>query len=81
MLFDKKKKLKGGEVITDTPWPQDGDIYFWVRSDIGQICKSEWNESKNHLFRKSTGNCFRTRTEAQDAISREIAYVTSKEFK
>lgn len=81
MLFKKKtKKIKGGEVITEQPFPQDGDIYYWVRSDIGQICKSEWNDSHNHLFRKSTGNCFRTKAEAEDAISRVIAYMMGKEI-
>ncbi|MBO7720122.1 hypothetical protein J6S35_00585 [Candidatus Saccharibacteria bacterium] len=23
-------------------WPQNGDVYYWVRSDIGDICESEW---------------------------------------
>lgn len=50
-------------------WPQDGDVYFWVRSDIGMICHSEWaDEGPYHQFRKETGNCFRTRADARAAI-------------
>ena len=50
-------------------WPQDGDVYFWVRSDIGMVCHSEWaDDGPYHQFRKDTGNCFRTRADARNAI-------------
>ncbi len=49
--------------------PKNGDTYYWVRSDIGQICKSEWaSDAKRHEFRWSIGNTFRTRSDAEAAI-------------
>lgn len=61
-------------------WPQNGDIYFWVRSDIGDICMSEWADGvKKHEFKKSIGNIFKTRAEATVAIVRQQARVADKE--
>lgn len=70
----RRKKI---EQILETKktWPQDGDVYFWVRSDIGMICHSEWaDDGPYHQFRKDTGNCFRTRADAKEAISECISY-------
>lgn len=68
------------EVIKDcTDWPQNGDAYFWVRSDIGDICMSEWADGvKKHEFKKSIGNIFRTRSDAQVAIVRQQARVMDR---
>ena len=61
-------------------WPQNGDVYYWVRSDIGDICQSEWVDGlKKHEFKKSIGNVFRTRNDAQIAIVRQQARVADKE--
>ena len=61
-------------------WPQNGDVYYWVRSDIGDICESEWVDGlKKHEFKKSIGNVFRTRNDAQIAIVRQQARVADKE--
>ena len=61
-------------------WPQNGDVYYWVRSDIGDICQSEWVDGlKKHEFKKSIGNVFRTRADAQIAIVRQQARVADKE--
>ena len=55
-------------------WPQNGDIYFWVRSDIGDICMSEWADGvRKHEFKKSIGNIFRTRADAKEAILKQQA--------
>lgn len=60
---------------TKKTWPLDGDVYFWVRSDIGMICQSEWaDDGPYHQFRKDTGNCFRTRNDAYEAIGECMAY-------
>jgi hypothetical protein len=73
-MFKRKSKQEALPPIKHE-WPQDGDVYFWVRSDIGMICHSEWaNEGPYHQFRKDTGNCFRTRADAKNAISDCIAY-------
>lgn len=59
----------------EVKWPQDGDVYFWVRSDIGMICHSEWaDDGPYHQFRKETGNCFRTRADARAAIDKVKTY-------
>lgn len=38
---------------SDYIWkPKNGDTYYWVRSDIGMICKSEWaSGTPRHEFR------------------------------
>lgn len=62
-------------------WPQNGDVYYWVRSDIGDICQSEWVDGlKKHEFKKSIGNIFRTRADAQIAIVRQQALVGDREI-
>lgn len=64
-----------------TKWPQNGDVYFWVRSDIGDICQSVWMDNvPHHEFRKSIGNVFRTRLDAQIAIVRQQALVGDREI-
>ena len=51
-------------------WPQNGDKYYWVRSDIGDICESVWVDGLDkHEFRWSIGNIFRTVAEARLAIA------------
>ena len=62
-------------------WPQNGDVYYWVRSDIGDICESEWVDGlKKHEFKKSIGNVFRTRNDAQIAIVRQQALVGDRKI-
>ena len=62
-----------------TVWPQNGDAYFWVRSDIGDICMSEWaDDVPYHEFRKSIGNVFPTRASAREAIVRQQARVMDR---
>ena len=71
----KRKK----ETKDYTNWPQNGDVYFWVRSDIGDICMGEWADGvKKHEFKKSIGNIFRTRADAQVAIVRQQARVMDR---
>lgn len=71
-IFKKKTKPTGNTI---RQWPLNGDVYFWVRSDIGAICHSEWaDDVPYHQFRKDTGNCFRTRAEARDGVSRAIVH-------
>ena len=65
--------------ITNELWPQNGDIYYWVRSDIGDICMSEWADGVHkHEFKKSIGNVFRTRAEAKAAIVRQQAKIMDR---
>ena len=70
---------KTSKIKDYTNWPQNGDVYFWVRSDIGDICMSEWaDDVKKHEFKKSIGNIFKTRAEAKVAIVRQQARVMDR---
>lgn len=52
--------------MEERDWPKNGDLYYWVRSDIGDICKSRWIDGvKMHEFRWSIGNVFHTENEAR----------------
>ena len=76
MLF---KKPTTKPKTSSKTWPQDGDVYFWVRSDIGMICHSEWaDDGPYHQFRKDTGNCFRTRADAIQGKKDCIKYISQK---
>ena len=60
-------------------WPQNGDVYYWVRSDIGDICESEWVDGlKKHEFKKSIGNIFRSKADAAAAVIRQRARVEDR---
>ena len=58
--------------MEDSEWPQNGDVFYWVRSDTGDICESKWNEnSQSCRFRMDIGNVFRSRVDAREAIMRQ----------
>lgn len=53
-------------------WPQNGDCFYWVRSDTGDICAGMWiKESPSCRFRQSIGNIFRSKEDAKKAIARQ----------
>ena len=59
-------------------WPVNGDTYYWVRSDIGDICQSEWVDGvKKHEFKRSIGNIFRSSADAKAAIVEQQERVRS----
>lgn len=63
----------------ETEWPVNGDTYYWIRSDTGDICESEYivgNPSTE--FRVSIGNIFRSREDAKKAIARLQAKVADR---
>lgn len=53
----------------ETPWPQDGDKYYFIDSDSAIL---EWNYTHDcsDKMRRSFGNFFRTREEAEAALER-----------
>ena len=58
----------------ESDFPKNGDIYYWVRSDIGDVCKSEWSDGlRRHEFRRSIGNIFRSERDALAAVARQQA--------
>jgi hypothetical protein len=59
--------------MDESSFPQNGDVFYWVRSDTGDICESKWNEnSQSCRFRKSIGNVFRSQIDARNAKLRQI---------
>lgn len=59
--------------MDESGFPQNGDVFYWVRSDTGDICESRWNEnSQSCRFRKSIGNVFRSQIDARNAKYRQI---------
>lgn len=57
----------------ESEWPQNGDVFYWVRSDTGDICESRWNEnSQSCRLRWNIGNVFRSQLDARDAKMRQI---------
>lgn len=55
-------------------WPVNGDTYYWVRSDIGDICESKWVDGlRKHEFKRSIGNIFRSIADARLAIAKQQA--------
>lgn len=74
-IFKRKANLVVVNVAAsdkDMTWLGEGSTYYWVRSDIGQICKSKWDSKiPHHHFRMSIGNVFRTRRLAEQAIARQ----------
>lgn len=61
-------------------WPVNGDVYYWVRSDIGDICKSQWVDGiSHHEFKRSIGNIFRSIADARLAIAKQQAKAADAE--
>lgn len=66
--------LNSNTVLFSDKWPQNGDKYYWVSTNTGDICKSAWLDGVDVCeFRKSIGNVFRTRFGAKEAIARQQA--------
>jgi hypothetical protein len=64
----------------ESEWPQNGDTFYWVRSDNGDICQSKWNDnSQSCRFRLQIGNVFRSQLDAQNAKFRQIERAIDKE--
>ena len=53
--------------------------YYWVRSGLGDICETEYTDTDSDRFRKSIGNHFETRAEAEKAVEKLKAWKRLKE--
>lgn len=63
----------------ETEWPVNGDTYYWVRSDTGDICQSKYILGDlSTEFRESIGNMFRSKEDAKKAIVRQQAKVVDR---
>lgn len=50
-------------------FPQNGDTYYWISSNTGEICRSSWAGRNPYCqFRLSTGNVFGSWESAQAAL-------------
>ena len=55
-------------------WPQNGDKFYWVRSDTGTVCEGMWIDGLQSCeFRRSIGIVFRSRETAKSAIRMQQA--------
>lgn len=65
-----------GKNIETEEYPSNGEWFYWVRSDNGDICQSRWYDGSTYCqFRKSIGNVFKTANEAKFAIAKQQARV------
>lgn len=48
--------------------------YWWIRSGMGDICEATDGVSCHDNFRKSIGNCFETKEEAEKAVEKLKAF-------
>lgn len=53
--------------------------YYWLRSGIGDICETKDTDTENDKFRKSIGNYFSSREEAEQAVEKLKALTEAKE--
>lgn len=60
-------------------FPQNGDIYYWVSTNTGEICKSVWKSHNPYCqFRARTGNVFKSWEAAQAALAEHQNRVEDK---
>lgn len=53
-----------------TSWPAEGDTFYWIRSDTGDICESTYIHRKASVrFRESIGNMYRSIADAEEAVA------------
>ena len=65
--------MKKTKKTNNSEWPASGDVFYWVRSDTGDVCESHWCEnSMSCRFRLSIGNVFQSRKDAEHAIRSQI---------
>lgn len=58
----------------ENEFPMNGDKFYWVRSDTGDVCESIWlDNSDSCKFRQSIGNVFRSKVSARECIARQQA--------
>lgn len=53
--------------------------YWWIRSGMGDICEATDGVSCHDNFRKSIGNCFETKEEAEKAVEKLKAWKRLKD--
>lgn len=49
--------------VEEKEWPQIGDKY-WRISSKAMVCADTFNQAQKHIWRKASGNIFRTQKEA-----------------
>ena len=59
--------------------PEGPKEYHWLRSGLGDICETKDTGTENDKFRKSIGNYFETREEAEKAVEKLKAWKRLKD--
>jgi hypothetical protein len=66
MLLEMGTKNKVKDEGDDEEWPQRGDNWYCINSR-GGVSNIQWDDDDQDQFCKSTGNCYRTAEEAEEA--------------
>lgn len=76
-LFDGNE-LQGGATLESLTkeWEDYEELkeYYWLRSGLGDICKIEDTGTENDKFRKSIGNHFPSKEQAERAVEKLKAW-------
>lgn len=78
-IAEIEKKIIEKKVETGRWKPKEGDKY-WFINDIGDICKSTWNNYSIDIMRYAIGNLFETQEECEFAKEKLKVIAELKEF-
>lgn len=74
-----EKKIEEKKAETGRWKPEEGDKY-WFINDIGDICKSAWDNVNIDRKRYLIGNCYQTEEECKFAIEKLKVITELKEY-
>jgi hypothetical protein len=78
-IEDIENKIAKKKVETGRWKPEEGDTY-WFINDIGDICKSTWDNVNIDRKRYLIGNCYQTKEECEFAIEKLKVIAELKEY-
>jgi hypothetical protein len=78
-IADIENKIAKKKVETGRWKPEEGDTY-WFINDIGDICKSTWDNVNTDRKRYLIGNCYQTKEECEFAKEKLKVIAELKEY-
>ena len=75
-LQDELEQLKAAKIAAEQPkrWkPNIDEEYYIVSAEAGELIKTEWNDDALDEWYYLTGNCFKTKEEAEE-YKKQIEY-------
>jgi hypothetical protein len=79
-IEDIENKIAKKKVETGRWKPEEGDTY-WFINDIGDICKSTWDNVNTDRKRYLIGNCYQTKEECEFAREKLKVIAELKAYK